>query len=224
MASVRYRNKRFTKVDMCHETSKTLKMVGQCPINATIFQERSLQKMCHLYPSCSGMPLVYHCVNYKDGLAEVCAPRDQITGFCCALYDEGVGRVVEDYNRPCSNCSFRYSSDNIVKYPQCVTKTEPQDSKNDTVTRNADLDTDSTGSPCNIGIRRSKRRSRCSGGGDDDSVTVDENGSTIYAYIIVPAVIVIVCFIVTVANCKRFKQSKESNDHLRTVIKSDIIE
>lgn len=55
-------------------------MVGQCPINATIFQERSLQTMCHLYPSCSGMPLVYHCVNYKDGLAEVCAPRDQITG------------------------------------------------------------------------------------------------------------------------------------------------
>lgn len=55
-------------------------MVGQCPINATIFQERSLQKMCHLYPSCSGMPLVYHCVNYKNGLAEVCAPRDQLTG------------------------------------------------------------------------------------------------------------------------------------------------
>lgn len=65
---------------MCHETSKTLEMVGQCPINTTIFQERSLQKMCHLYPSSSGMPLVYHCVNYKDGLAEVCAPRDQITG------------------------------------------------------------------------------------------------------------------------------------------------
>lgn len=96
--------------------------------------------------------------------------------------------------------------------------------KKDTGTRTAELDTDSTSSPCNKGIGRGKRRSRCSGGGDDDSVTVDENGSTIYAYIIVPAVIVIVCFIVAVANCKRFKQSKESNDHLRTVIKSDIIE
>lgn len=38
--------------------------------------------------------------------------------------------------------------------------------------------------------------------------TVDENGSTIYAYIIVPAVIAIVCFIVAVAHCVRFKQCK----------------
>lgn len=40
------------------------------------------------------------------------------------------------------------------------------------------------------------------------TVSVDENGSTIYTYIIVPAVIAIVCFIVAVANCKRFKQCK----------------
>lgn len=41
--------------------------------------------------------------------------------------------------------------------------------KKDTVTRNADYDTDS---PCNKGIKRRKRRSRCSGGDTDDSVYV----------------------------------------------------
>lgn len=56
-------------------------MVEKCPTNATIFQERSAKKTCDLYPSCSGIPLVYHCVSYKEGLAEVCAPRDQITGM-----------------------------------------------------------------------------------------------------------------------------------------------
>lgn len=65
---------------------------------------------------------------------------------------------------------FNYNGD--ILDPQCVTKTEPQVSKKDTVTRKSDLDTDSTGSPCNIGIRRSMRCSRCSGGGDDDSVYV----------------------------------------------------
>lgn len=35
-------------------------------------------------------------------------------GKCCALYDDGLGRVVEDYSRPCSECSFRYQSDDIL--------------------------------------------------------------------------------------------------------------
>lgn len=42
--------------------------------------------------------------------------------------------------------------------------------KKDTGSRNAELDTDSTSSSCNKGIGRGKRRSRCSGGGDDDTV------------------------------------------------------
>lgn len=36
-------------------------------------------------------------------------------GKCCALYDEGLGRVVEDYSKPCSDCSYRYQSDDVVK-------------------------------------------------------------------------------------------------------------
>lgn len=38
-----------------------------------------------------------------------------ITGFCCALFDEGVGRVVEDYFNPCSDCPFVYQSDDVSK-------------------------------------------------------------------------------------------------------------
>lgn len=68
---------------MCHETSKTIEMVGQCPINTTIFQERSLQKMCQLYPSCSGMPLVYHCVNYKDGKLQNAVTKNMKGVYSC---------------------------------------------------------------------------------------------------------------------------------------------
>lgn len=38
-----------------------------------------------------------------------------ISGFCCALYDEGLGRVVEDYFHPCSDCPFVYQSDDASK-------------------------------------------------------------------------------------------------------------
>lgn len=38
-----------------------------------------------------------------------------VVGECCALYDEGLGRVIEDYNRPCSDCPFQYLSDAFLK-------------------------------------------------------------------------------------------------------------
>lgn len=31
-----------------------------------------------------------------------------IIGFCCVLFDEGVGRVVEDYFNFCLDCFFVY--------------------------------------------------------------------------------------------------------------------
>lgn len=31
------------------------------------------------------------------------------------MFDEGVGRVVEDFSRPCTDCSFKYPSDESVK-------------------------------------------------------------------------------------------------------------
>lgn len=191
------RLKRFTKGDVCYETSKTLEMVGQCPTNASFFQERSEKKTCDLYPACSGIPLVYHCVNYKDGLAEVCAPRDQITGFCCALYDEGVGRVVEDYNRPCSNCSFRYPSDNIVKYPQCIAPPK---------TTFFDGDTNET-APCHQGEKRGKRHAECSGDGIANVGEWEETDSSRYALTIAPPVIFIICLTMVTLYCKRTQRS-----------------
>lgn len=38
-----------------------------------------------------------------------------VLGYCCTMFDEGVGRVVEDFSRPCSDCSFKYPSDESVK-------------------------------------------------------------------------------------------------------------
>lgn len=190
--------RRFTQIDVCYETSKSLEMVEQCPTNATIFQERSAKKTCDLYPSCSGIPLVYHCVSYKKGLAEVCAPRDQITGFCCALYDEGVGRVVEDYTRPCSNCSFRYPSDNIVKYPQCIAPPKTTFSDNDT----------KESAPCLNGRKRGKRHAECSGVLNENAGDWKESDSSIdaYVYTIAPPVIFIVCLTIVVTYCKGKKK------------------
>lgn len=63
---------------------------------------------------------------------------------------------------------FKFHTNNGgVLDPQCVTKSEPQDSKEDTP--NADDDTDSSGTPCNKGMSRSERHAGCSVGGDDDS-------------------------------------------------------
>lgn len=35
------------------------------------------------------------------------------SGKCCAQYDAGVGRVVEDYDRPSQKLPFDYKSDNF---------------------------------------------------------------------------------------------------------------
>lgn len=114
------RQKRFTEVDICFETNNTLGFVNQCPDSDFLFQERSRTKNCKSYPQCTGEPLVYHCVRFRKELVEVCAPRGLITGFCCPLFDEGVGRVVEDYFNPCSDCPFVYQSDDASKYSKCV--------------------------------------------------------------------------------------------------------
>lgn len=116
------RYKRFTEIDICYETNNTLGFVSQCPKNDSLFQERSRRKNCKTLPQCTGEPLVYHCVRFREELVEVCAPRGLITGFCCALFDEGVGRVVEDYFNPCSDCPFVYQSDDVSKYSKCVGK------------------------------------------------------------------------------------------------------
>lgn len=114
------RMKRFTKSDICHGTFATLEPVENCPKNETDKEGRSREKMCDTYSPCKEDPLVYHCVRYEDRLVEVCAPSGLITGNCCAVFNRGVGRVVEDYNKPCSECPFKYQSADSIRYTTCI--------------------------------------------------------------------------------------------------------
>lgn len=115
-----YRQKRLSEDEVCHETNTTVVKVLRCPENEAILNERSKKKMCKKYPKCHGEPLVYHCVRSKDNFVEVCAPRRQIVGSCCAVFDVGIGLVIEDYKRPCNECPFKYQSDGCLKYSTCL--------------------------------------------------------------------------------------------------------
>ncbi|XP_062607099.1 uncharacterized protein LOC134268874 [Saccostrea cucullata] len=45
------------------------------------------------------------------------------SGGCCAQFNEGVGRVIEDYNVLCSECPLNYFTNETCKYPTCVQST-----------------------------------------------------------------------------------------------------
>lgn len=174
-----HRQKRFTKADICRETFDTLAFVALCPDTESIKLEQSKKKQCETYPTCNGEPLVYHCVRFKDRLAEVCAPRHIITGKCCALYDEGLGRVVEDYSKPCSDCSYRYQSDDVVKYSKCI-------------------ETNLTRKACSKEGGRSKRGAECDKSEEKSSGNMDKDGSSTSTNIVVTAVVSIICLIVAI--------------------------
>lgn len=208
MAATRFRQKRFTNADICNTTKNTLNTITTCSSSIT----SSKTTMCSNQPSCNGEPLVYHCVRYKLGFVEVCAPRYNITGYACTMFDEGVGRVVEDFSRPCSDCSFKYSSDESVKYEQCIKPPEklPEEIPSES-------ESESTGKPCNKEMRRSRQDTGCH---DDDesktgSVTKKEKESPIYAYTIAPSLVVvfIVCVIAVkvVPYYKGYKKAKSAD-------------
>lgn len=216
MAATRFRQRRYTNADICHTAKETLKTNATCSSSNTSLKTT----MCNNKPSCNGEPLVYHCVLYNSGFAEVCAPRQNITGKCCTMFDEGVGRVVEDFDRPCSDCSFRYPSDESVKYEQCIQQPEklPEDIPSES-------ESESTGRT----LYKEMRRSRCDTGCNEDgesktgseyiSIVISEyqeghmekdqvnisqsqskkkeNESAIYAYTIAPSLVVffVVCVI-----------------------------
>ncbi|XP_078334640.1 uncharacterized protein LOC144625901 isoform X2 [Crassostrea virginica] len=81
------------------------------------------KKQCYRFPTCQNEPLVYHCVRFSSKLVEVCAPRGLITGGCCALFDDGLGRVVADFYNQCTECPFRYFSNETLLYSSCVRRT-----------------------------------------------------------------------------------------------------
>lgn len=112
--------KGYTQDQVCNGTKKTIQIVNTCRMEISRFGKRSREKMCKNFSSCQGEHLVYHCVRYKDKFVEVCAPSVLITGKCCAQYDAGVGRVVEDYNRPSQKLPFQYKSDSFWESSACA--------------------------------------------------------------------------------------------------------
>lgn len=168
MAAARFRQRRFTNADICNTAKKTLKTNVTCSSSNT----SSKTKMCSNQPSCNGEPLVYHCVLYNSGFAEVCAPRYIITGHCCTMFDEGVGRVVEDFSRPCTNCSFKYPSDESVKYEQCI-KLQEQSSEEIP----SESTSESTAKPCNKGKRHRRSDTGCNECCNDDDDGESKSGS-----------------------------------------------
>lgn len=111
--------KRYTEKDICHESEKTLVKVYACPTNSTMFTERSHKKNCDIFPKCMRQQLVYHCVKFEEQFVEVCALISYIRGYCCALYDKGLGRVIEDFNRRCPECDVQYLSNNYEQAAIC---------------------------------------------------------------------------------------------------------
>lgn len=192
MASTMPRQRRFTNGDICNETNETLRMVTLCPSSNTFLQRSSYEKMCNHLPQCRGEQLVYHCTRYKEGFAEVCAPQYNITGYCCTVFDDGVGRVVEDFSRPCSECLFKYPSNDSVKYKQCISPLQKTLEETPNVTKE-----DSSKTPCVKEMKHSKQQTNCKTVSENKTISgiKRETDSTTYAFIVVPVIILIVCVI-----------------------------
>lgn len=123
-----YRQKRLSTDQVCNETNAALVIVDACPENKIVFEKRSKEKMCETKPKCHGEILMYHCVKSEESLVEVCAPSSTIIGSCCTVFDRGVWQVIEDYNRPCADCPFKYQSANCYNYSTCVQTKEKEES------------------------------------------------------------------------------------------------
>lgn len=133
-----YRQKRLSTDQVCNETNAALVRVDACPENTIAFEKRSNEKMCETKPKCHGETLMYHCVKSKESLVEVCAPSSTIIGSCCTIFDRGVWRVIVDYNRPCTDCPFKYQSANCFNYSTCVQTKEKKESTSVKTTENND--------------------------------------------------------------------------------------
>nr|XP_022340629.1 uncharacterized protein LOC111135146 [Crassostrea virginica] len=112
--------KRYSTEDICPLSEKTLEIVESCPRNNVTIRQRSERKNCSKYEPCQGDPLVYHCLRSGKRLVEVCAPMEIITGSCCVEFIKEIGRVVEDYSKPCYDCPFHYKSNTSWMYSGCI--------------------------------------------------------------------------------------------------------
>lgn len=127
--------KRYTEEDICQGTEKTLVRVSACPTNSTMFSERSHKKNCDNFPKCMEQQLAYHCVKFKEHFVEVCAPKSYIRGRCCAQYDRGLGRVIEDFKKRCRKCPVQYFSNDYEQAALCARITSDCEGKGTRIKR-----------------------------------------------------------------------------------------
>lgn len=114
------RQKRYEEEYVCQESKQTVTTVDECPQSDKVFEEQSNNKSCSSYSPCAEERLVYHCLPSGEKFVEVCAPSSVITGGCCPVYNDIIGRVIEDYNKPCPSCPFRYKSDENLNNTECL--------------------------------------------------------------------------------------------------------
>nr|XP_022289117.1 uncharacterized protein LOC111101102 isoform X2 [Crassostrea virginica] len=147
-SSIIHKEKRSYEV--CNNTYDTIETkVTECPNGREEQLDRSRKKPCNI--TCHGQPCVYHCVKSVKGIVEVCAPVEKLIGHHCPIYDEGIGRIREDFLTVCTECSFvSYSNDPLNS--ECMI---------------------STVSNCTQDNRRSKRTANCR----ESSPTTTESSS-----------------------------------------------
>lgn len=158
-----HRLKRLTKADICNKTSDTVEPVQDFPKNSTVFNEQTRKKNCESLPKCNGKPLVYHCVRSNERIVEVCSPIRVIKGGYCAVFDKGIGRVIEDFSKPCKECPFKYQSADSVKYSSCfkLEATQTPSLINITLSQPEVNSTKTPRSPCCNSTRCERSAQRC---------------------------------------------------------------
>ncbi|XP_061169473.1 uncharacterized protein LOC133178796 [Saccostrea echinata] len=91
--------------------------------------EASNRKNCSdIKSTCIGR-LEYHCVINPWGnlTVEVCAPATNISRGSCTEYNEGGGRIQENYIKICETCRKKYLSTDSYKYQECYQKQNTED-------------------------------------------------------------------------------------------------
>ncbi|XP_062608267.1 uncharacterized protein LOC134270108 [Saccostrea cucullata] len=107
----------------CITSNETLKYVDHCPTTRKEWQEQSLQKNCNkINQNCTERNnFQYHCLinELVNQTVEVCAPVTEILGHKCAEYNVIGTRIQDNAVLNCTDCPFRFNSNEAFKYQQC---------------------------------------------------------------------------------------------------------
>lgn len=204
--------------DKCKDI--TPKRVRTCPQSEAEIQEKARMMTCDSYPECNGKKLVYHCIRFKTDLVEVCAPNLRIVceykSGCCAVFEEGLGRVIVDPNNHCQDCPWHYYSNETSKYSTCVQT--PQ-----TFTSSTEHRTSSTEHRVTVGetdISNEFAKSNVSLNENITHVTRKEEGSSPKNYLIMISTVGLSAIVITgrtVFFCFCYKRKRKRTEDARNM-------